>query len=310
MKILNLRELNHKELEIKRTGEKLSHSSVLSELVDFSKFFTSHEIIPPGRKASSPHSHSHDEEMFLVLEGHPTLHHGEKSYELFPGDFVGLKPQDPFHHHLENKTAQEAHVLVIRSKSENDEVVYKNKPENPIPRIETDRLVLRPFALSDAKEVQRMAGNIKVAEMTALIPHPYLDGMAESWIATHADHFCKGQAVNWAITLKDTNTLVGCISLGISQNHQRAEVGYWIGEEFWSRGFCSEAAIAAIDFAFTRLRLKKITSSHMAINPASGKVMQKAGMEQEGYLKKHFHKNGRWIDMVVYGILNPDFIEK
>ncbi|WP_374077769.1 GNAT family N-acetyltransferase [Bdellovibrio bacteriovorus] len=306
MKILNLNSLEHRELEIKKTGEKLSHSSVLSELIDFTQFFTSHEIIPPGRKASSPHSHSHDEEMFLILEGHPTLHHGEKSYDLSPGDFVGLQPKDPFPHHLENKTNHEARVLVIRANSGADEVVYKHNSENPIPRLETSRLVLRPFALSDAKDVQRMAGSSKVAEMTALIPHPYLDGMAESWISTHAERFCKGLAVDWAMTLKDTGALVGCISLGISQKHQRAEIGYWVGEEFWNRGYCSEAASTVIDFAFKRLQLRKITSRHMAHNPASGKVMQKAGMTQEGYLKMDFNKDGRWVDMVVYGITNEN----
>lgn len=181
----------------------------------------------------------------------------------------------------------------------------KDAAINLIPLLETTRLQLRPFALSDAKEVQRMAGNAKVAAMTALIPHPYLDGMAEQWISTHAENFRTGVSATWAVTLKETNKLIGCISLGISAKKQQAELGYWVGEEYWNNGYCSEAALTTIDFAFKKLNLVKVTSRHLAENPASGKVMQKAGMEQEGYLKKDMFRNGHWSDMVVYGILNP-----
>lgn len=172
-----------------------------------------------------------------------------------------------------------------------------------IPTLILSRLILRPFELSDAREVQRQAGNPKVAATTATIPHPYNDGMAEEWISMHADWFKKGNAVDWAIELKDGKKLIGCISLGINKIHKRAELGYWIGEEFWSQGFCSEAAVGAIHYGFESLHLNKITSRHMSENPSSGKVMIKAGMEKEGYLKQDFFKDGKFVDMVVYGLL-------
>lgn len=183
----------------------------------------------------------------------------------------------------------------------------KTMTSNKIPTIKTDRLTLRPFNLSDAKEVQRQAGNPKVAATTATIPHPYPDGAAEEWISKHQEWFEKGQAVDWAIVLNENSKLIGCISLGMNKIHQRAEVGYWIGEENWNKGYCSEAAKAAFKYAFEEMKLNKITSRHMAENLASGKVMQNAGMEQEGFLKQDFFRQGRFVDMVVYGLLKEQW---
>lgn len=178
---------------------------------------------------------------------------------------------------------------------------------NQVPTLVLDRLILRQFELSDSKEVQRQAGNPKVAEMTATVPHPYLDGLAEEWISMHSDWFNKGSAVTWAIELKDEKKLIGCMSLGINKSCNRAEITYWLGEEFWKQGFGTEAAIGAIRYGFEFLKLNKITSRHMSKNPSSGRIMIKAGMEKEGLLKQDFFKDGEYIDMVVYGLLRENF---
>lgn len=179
--------------------------------------------------------------------------------------------------------------------------------ESNIPIIQTVRLKLRPFHLNDAKEVQRLAGNIIVAEMTATIPHPYPDGAAEEWISKHGDLFQNGDAFNWAIEICESRRLIGCISFGVNKKHKKAEMGYWIGEEFWGMGYCTEAAIASIEFIFKNFDLNKITARHKHYNPASGKVMEKAGMEKDGYLKQEFLKSGNFADMIVYGLLRENW---
>jgi RimJ/RimL family protein N-acetyltransferase len=179
--------------------------------------------------------------------------------------------------------------------------------ENTIPTILTVRLMLRPFSLSDATEVQRMAGSIKVAQMTATIPHPYPDGAAESWIATHAGQFTNGDGLTWAIEDRASGKLVGCIGFGVNKSHKKSEVGYWIGEEFWGKGYCTEAVIAGVNFCFKHFELNKITSRHLSYNPASGKVMIKAGMTQEGYLKQDMFRYGQFADMVVFGLLRSEW---
>ncbi len=177
-----------------------------------------------------------------------------------------------------------------------------------IPTILTQRLKLRPFQLTEAAEVQRMAGSEVIARMTATIPHPYPDGAAEAWILTHAKSYSDGESLQWAIADIESGKLMGCIGLGLGKNpHKRSEVGYWIGEEFWGRGYCTEALIATIDFVFSNFDVNKITSRHLAYNPASGKVMVKAGMTQEGYLKEDSFRNGTFADMVVYGLLRSEW---
>ncbi len=125
----------------------------------------------------------------------------------------------------------------------------------PPPTIETARLVLRPFALSDAKDVQRLAGDYTVSNTTLNIPHPYEDGMAEEWIASLGPRFDSGTLCTLAIVRRDTRELIGAIGLSLSPRFARAEVGYWIGKAFWGNGYCTEAAQAILHYGFTVLGL-------------------------------------------------------
>jgi ribosomal-protein-alanine N-acetyltransferase len=172
------------------------------------------------------------------------------------------------------------------------------------PTLTTQRLLLRPFLPSDAKEVQRLAGDERIASMTLSVPHPYPNGAAEKWIASHPESYATDEGVTFAIALKTDVGLIGCISLmGISKTHRRAEAGYWIGVEYWNQGYCTEALKALITFGFAELALNKITARHMSKNPQSGRVMIKAGMKHEGVLRQDYFRGGRFEDSVVYGIL-------
>lgn len=173
-------------------------------------------------------------------------------------------------------------------------------------RLDTERLVLRPFTLEDAIEVQRLAGHRDIASTTWNIPHPYEDGMAEEWISTHQETFEQGKGVVYAITLKD-GKLIGAISLMAMIEGHQAELGYWIGKPYWNRGYCTEAGKELLRYGFDVLGLNRIHSSYMARNPASGRVMQKLGMSYEGARKQHVKKWGVFEDLVLYGILKSDW---
>mgnify|MGYP001168763382 CR=1 FL=1 len=171
-----------------------------------------------------------------------------------------------------------------------------------LPVITTERLVLRPFALSDAAEVQRLAGDWAVADTTLNIPHPYPNGAAEQWISGHIERFRIREIMTLAVTLR-SGALAGCISLRLHDGHSRAELGYWMGVPYWNRGYCSEAARGLIAFGFEQMGLHRIYAHHLTRNPASGRVMQKAGMRYEGTLRQHVKKHDRFEDLATYGIL-------
>ena len=145
-----------------------------------------------------------------------------------------------------------------------------------LPNLSSKRLTLRPFQLSDAATVQKLAGNKIIADMTANIPHPYLDGMAEQWISKHPTWFENKQAVALAIELTESSELIGTIS--ITEIHaNKGNLGYWIGQPHWSNGYCTEATTAILDYAFNELALDLVYARHLPENPASGKVMTNNG---------------------------------
>lgn len=176
-----------------------------------------------------------------------------------------------------------------------------------MPKFETERLILRPFEVSDAQRVRELAGDRLIADTTANIPHPYKKGMAEDWISSHENDFNSKKSVHLAIILKSTRELIGAIGLLIEKKFNRAELGYWIGKDLWNQGYCTEAARAIVEYGFSQLKLNKITSSHFLRNPASGKVMRKIGMKKEGFRKEHVIKWNKYEDLVEFAILRKEW---
>ena len=160
---------------------------------------------------------------------------------------------------------------------------------NTLPTLATDRLLLRPFTLADAQEVQRLAGDRDVASTTLRIPYPYKDGMAEEWIGSHTDKCAKGEGVSLAVTLRDAGTLVGAVGLEICKDHLRAELGYWIGKPYWGKGFATEAARALVGYGFEVLGLDRIIGLAQPENVPSQRVLEKSGMtyEKDAYYYEH-----------------------
>ncbi len=176
------------------------------------------------------------------------------------------------------------------------------------PTIETARLLLRPFSMNDAPDIKKFAGNREIASTTTNIPHPYEDGMAEEWIGTHWENFEAGKEVNYAIVFRENKSLIGAMGLmNISREHEKAELGYWIGKPCWGQGYCTEAGHAVLGYAFNVLDLNRIYATHFRRNPASGSVMRKLGMKHEGSLRQHVRKWDKFEDMEINGILKTEY---
>ena len=174
------------------------------------------------------------------------------------------------------------------------------------PTTSSDRLILRPFTLADAPDTHRMVADRDIASTTLLIPHPYEDVMAEEWIGTHQSQFEWGEQIIFAIVLRADGSFLGNITLRINQSDEHGELGYWIGKPYWNMGYATEATQAVIRYGFEVLGLQRIFAGHFTRNPASGRVMQKAGMTYEGCFRHH-NKWDVFEDLAYYGIIRGDY---
>ena len=112
--------------------------------------------------------------------------------------------------------------------------------------------------------------------------------------------------MTFAVERRDDGALVGAVSLRVEREHARAELGYWIGVPYWNSGYGTEAARATVAYGFRELGVDRIFAYHFSVNPASGRVLPKIGMQHEGRLRGHHRKWGQALDSEVYGILRAE----
>ncbi|MGJ8726239.1 MAG: GNAT family N-acetyltransferase [Roseibacillus sp.] len=183
--------------------------------------------------------------------------------------------------------------------------LVKAKDLRPI--LETERLLLRPLEMNDAADVRRLVGDIRVAENLGLVPHPYPEGLAEEWISGQRAEYEAGRHLTFAITTKATNELMGVISLHPKEDLLRASVGYWVGVPYWGNGYTTEALKEMLRFGFDDFALQRIFATHFVTNPASGRVMEKVGMQLEGVMKLGISRFGVLRDSMQRAIIKPDW---
>ena len=181
---------------------------------------------------------------------------------------------------------------------------------NDIPTWLSERLIFRKFFPEEAALLSNLAGDYAIAHGCMTIPHPYGIELAEAWITCHEEWYSKGSRLIWAIVRKEDGGLIGGISLIFDQDHKRAEVGYWIGVPYWGYGYATEAAGAAMDYAFDELMMNRTTATTFVWNQASERVLEKIGMQREGILRRHLLKEGIYEDVRIYGLLNEEWREK
>ena len=188
-----------------------------------------------------------------------------------------------------------------------------------VPRLYTPRLTLRGYSWADVPRVQELVSDRRIAAGSFRIPHPYLTGGAEKWFEEQLQAAANGKAFTFAVTLtgtrspgrehdlSDTGHVIGTVALELELEQYQADLGYWIGVSYWNKGFATEAARSVLDFAFSRTQLHRIVAQRFAFNAASERVLEKLGFAQEGTLRQARHKDGRFHDVVTYGLLRDEW---
>lgn len=170
--------------------------------------------------------------------------------------------------------------------------------------IDCGACVLRPWRSGDEPSIVRHANNRQIwLNLRDRFPHPYTAADAAWWIDE-----VRGQrpTTNFAVVVD--REPVGGIGLIVQPDVERcsAEIGYWLGEDYWGRGIMTAAVQAATTYAFERLALERVFAAVYEWNPASMRVLEKAGYQREGVLRRSAIKDGRVIDKVLFAALRPE----
>jgi len=178
----------------------------------------------------------------------------------------------------------------------------------PLPEVKGNLVDLRPLRRSDVASIQRHANNRRVSRYLPLVCFPYTLKDAQNWVSVSLRLTRTGQGYHFGVVDKQSNKVVGCMGLKNINCHDRnAEVGYWLGEKLWGRGYMSEALGLITGFAFNELRLRRIYAIVHASNVGSIKVLERIGFKHEGTCRKASLMRGRWTDVYFYGLLKEEF---
>jgi RimJ/RimL family protein N-acetyltransferase len=174
-------------------------------------------------------------------------------------------------------------------------------------QIKSERLLLRPSREADIPEIVRLLNDPAIAETTLNIPYPYSEKTAREWLTFQQQRWESGDEHTFVIIRQEDNQLLGAIGIRPNARHKKAEIGYWIGKPYWGQGYATEAARAITRYGFEILDMNRIYASHLPENPASGRVMQKVGMQFEGVLRQDVRKGDQFLDHAVYAILREEW---
>ena len=168
-----------------------------------------------------------------------------------------------------------------------------------------NQIHLSEFRPSDKAALIEHLNDRDIYDRTFRIPFPYADADAEAFLGRTAKATeQQGQPAHFAIRTGDDALIGGCglNDFEIAKSH-RAEIGYWLAKPFWDQGIMTEVAQRLCQHAFGEFGLVKIIAHVFTHNPASARVLEKCGFVQEGLLRKHFLKDGQFIDVKLFALL-------
>jgi RimJ/RimL family protein N-acetyltransferase len=164
--------------------------------------------------------------------------------------------------------------------------------------LELGDVQIRSWRKSDLDALLRHANNAKIAaNLRDQFPHPYTRRDAIDYLA-----FVRDQRPERAFAIEHNSEAIGGLGfqIGIDIARVSAEIGYWITETYWGRGFASRAVSAISEWAFTEYKLTRVFALVFAHNLASIRVLEKAGFQREGILRRSAIKAGVVLDQVMY----------
>lgn len=174
-------------------------------------------------------------------------------------------------------------------------------------RLETERLILRPFTVDDAESVyNNWASDDEVTKYLTWPTHKSLE-VSQWYVDTCIKNYKQMSYYQWGIELKETHELIGNISVvSVIENVECMELGWVLGRKYWGNGYMPEAASKVLDELFDEVGVNCVYAGHDVNNPKSGRVMQKIGMKYEGVLRQFGKNNQGIVDCARYSIIKSE----
>jgi [ribosomal protein S5]-alanine N-acetyltransferase len=174
------------------------------------------------------------------------------------------------------------------------------------PKLTTERLILRNLRYSDAKDVLVFRGDPYVQRFNEPVYQSIAD--AQAGIEEAFNEYEKQRGINWAVTLKDEDIVLGAFSFhNWNQYHRRAEVGYDLARAYWGQGIASETLRAILHFGFNLMNLNHIYAGTIADNHESVRLLERIGFHRDGTRRKFsWEDDGTFHDSALYSLLREE----
>jgi len=184
-------------------------------------------------------------------------------------------------------------------------IKINDKVFDNFPVLESERLRFRAFEKKDAQGLFLIRSNSKVMEFMDTLPQTDIKE-AEQFVLSNQNSFKKKEGINWAIEEKSSNKFIGYFGFWrLIQHNCRAEIGYALRPSSWGKGYMNEALNTMTKFAFEELMIHSIEANVNPNNKGSIKLLERNGFVQEAYFKEDYLFNGKFVDSMIFSLLEP-----
>ena len=185
-------------------------------------------------------------------------------------------------------------------------LAINNQVFDHFPVLESERLVYRNHEKRDALDLFIIRSDEQVMRYMDSAPFRSIED-AQKLIENCHHSFENKEGLNWIIVEKESNAVVGyCGYWRLIRSSCRAEIGYALKPEYWGKGYMQEALKRVLDFAFNDLQVHSIAANVNPDNEHSKQLLLKMGFRQEAYFRENYLYNGRFVDSVIYSMLETD----